>query len=324
MSDGAGYENLRDKIRGQFSWKIVPVAVMTALVVYTLVGHLTELDDFADVLAGARWQWLVLSTILMGVVVVLNGWRFQLVLQAGGHNVAIRRSVAVILTVWPLVLVIPARANELLRAVALRDEVPVFSCLGSVVAERFIDVQTLCLIGMVGCAWIGAWTWFGLLALLWVVAWAVVVATVTNVDWLVKLPLVGRFDSKFRALFRGFEALRRRPRNLAAVICVSTTAWLCSMANLGFLLWIFDAPVAVAAILGLWPLAVFAGMLPVTVGGIGTRDGTFLGLLVLTSEGMIAESAVLAATFGYGLVMVVLPGVLGIPLMVRWIISESE
>lgn len=96
------------------------------------------------------------------------------------------------------------------------------------------------------------------------------------------------------------------------------------MANLWLLLWIFDATIPAAAILGLWPLAVFAGMLPVTVGGIGTRDGAFLGLVALTTAGAIAESAVLAATFGYGLVLVVLPGIVGIPLMVRWLISESS
>ncbi len=313
----------RKTVRDKLSWKIAPLLALTALVLYALVGQLADVDEFAQTLANARWEWLPLSIALMGVTVALNGWRFQVVLAAGGHHISIRRSVEVLLTVWPLVLVIPARANDLLRALALRDEVEPFSCLGSVVAERFIDVQTLCLLGMAGCAALGAWGWFGVLAALWVAAWVAVALTVTNVEWLVRWPVVRRFESKFRALFHGFEGLRRRPVYLAGAIGVSTAAWLSSMANLGLLLWIFGATLPATAIAGLWPLAVFAGMLPVTVGGMGTRDGAFVGLVTLVVGSGVAESGMLAATFGYGLILVILPGVIGIPLMMRWMVREA-
>ena len=313
----------RSTVRDKLSWKIVPLLLVTALVVYALVGQLGDVDEFAQTLSEARLEWMLLSVALMAVTVVLNGWRFQVVLAAGDNRISIGRAVKVVLTVWPLVLVIPARANDLLRALALRDEVEPFSCLGSVVAERFIDVQTLCLLGMAGCAVLGAWTWFAVFAALWVAGWAAVVLTVTNVERLVGLPVARRFETKLRALFEGFEGLRRSPRYLAAVVGVSTAAWLSAMANLWLLSWIFGAGLSVAAILGLWPLALFVGMLPVTIGGMGTRDAAFLGLVALTAEEAVAESAVLAASFGYGLVLVILPGVVGIPLMVRWMAGKG-
>ncbi len=317
-------DDIPQQVREHLSWKIIPVMLLTGFIVYLLVGHLTDAGAFWEVLQTARWEWFGAALGLTAVILVLQALRFHLVLRAMGYVLSVRRLVGVLLTVWPFVLMAPARINDLLRALKLRDEVPPFSCVGSVVAERFIDIQTICIIGMVGCAWLGAWPWFGLLLAIWLVGWSCVVATVTNVERVVSLPLLNRFEEKIRALLHGFEGLRDKPRYAAATVAVSALVWLGSMGVLWVLLWIFEAPLSAPVILGLWPLALFTGMIPITVGGMGTRDGAFLALLVWAVDWSGAESAVLAATFGYGLVMVLTPGVVGIPFMVRWLFGEAS
>lgn len=302
------------------SWKLVPVALLTAVLIYVLVGQIGEAEEFAEVLAGARWEWVLAVVGLSAVVVGLNGLRFKVVLGASGDRIRWSRAVQVVLTVWPLVLLVPAKANDLLRAAVLRDEVEPASCVGSVVAERFVDVQTLCVLGMVGCGLLGAWEWLLVLGGLWAGAWAVAGVTLANVEGLVGLPLVQRFEEKFRALFRGFGALRERPGYLLGAIGVSAAAWLVSMGALWLLVGMFGAEAAPEVILGLWPLALFVGMAPVTIGGLGTRDAVFVGLVAAAvGVGAGGQEALLAATFGYGVVMVLLPGVVGLPLMVKWL-----
>lgn len=318
MSEVSDSGDIRRQVRERLSWKIVPVALLTALIVYVLVGHLTDAREFRDALLGARWEWFGAVVALMGAILVLQAVRFRIVLGAAGYPLSLRRLLDVLLSVWPFVLIVPARINDLLRALKLRRQVPPSTCLGSVVAERFIDVQTLCLLGIGGCAVLGAWSWLGLLFALWAGGWTVVIAAVINVDRLAELPLINRFETKLRAFLHAFEALRDKPGHLAALFAVSTLVWMGSMVALGLLLWIFDAAMPAVVIVGLWPLALFAGMVPMTVGGMGTRDGAFLALLLWATDWSGAESAVLAASFGYGFVLVILPGIVGIPFMLRW------
>jgi ABC-type spermidine/putrescine transport system permease subunit I len=66
--------------------------------------------------------------------------------------------------------------------------------------------------------------------------------------------------------------------------------------------------------MGLWPIAIFAGMLPVTLAGMGTRDGAFVYALRTTdTTGALREESVLVATLGYSLVTTFTVAAIGIP-----------
>ena len=323
VNDPTPNRDARRTLRDHLNWKVIPVIGLTALILYVLVGHLADAGEFSEALASARWEWIGASLVLMVATFLLQGIRFRIALDAAGFGLSLRRLIVVLLQVWPFVLIAPARINDLLRAVALRDEVPPSTCLGSVVAERFVDVQTLCLFGMAGCLLLGTWLGFAALAGLWLVAWTLVVATVINVERVVTVPVLSRFEEKLRAFLGAFEALRDRPLHLAGLFATSALVWVGAMLNLGLLFWIFGVAVDPAAIVGLWPLALFAGMLPLTIGGLGTRDAAFLGLLVWATGWAGAESAVLAATFGYGVILVILPGVVGLPMAIRWMLGGN-
>ncbi len=324
MSGSQNQREARDRIGGYLSWKILPVVGLTAALLVGLVHHLSDGREMMVAVSQARWGWAPVVAALLAMNLVCNGWRFQLVLRAAGYRVSLRRALSVILSVWPLVLVIPARINDLLRAWALADEVPKADCLGSVVAERFVDVQTLCLLGVVGGLWMGLWPVVGLMGALWLGAWTVLVATLRGVDWVVTWPVVKRKEETLRRLMVGFEGLVARPWMLGAVMGASALAWLVAMGNLWVLSQVFGAGLEAQVILGLWPIALFGGMIPLTMGGMGTRDGIFVALLALAGVGVSSESALLATTFGYGVILVMTPGVLGIPWMVKWLLRGEE
>ncbi len=323
--DATQTENeVRDRVAGYLSWKIIPVMALTVAVLYGLVSYVSDGEAMAQAMKGARWEWSVVVVVLLGLNLVFNGWRFQVVLKAAGHDIGLKRSLSVVLSVWPLVLVIPARINDLLRAWALADEVPKADCLGSVVAERFVDVQTLCVLGMIGGIGLGAWPVVGVLATMWIGGWSVVLVGLRSVDWVVSLPVVRRKEKTLRALLVGFRSLVEKPKLLVAIIGVSTLAWSTAMGNLWVLGQLFGAGLSAGVILALWPLALFAGMVPLTMGGMGTRDGAFLALQAAVGVEVASESALLAATFGYGLMLVLLPGVIGIPWMMRWLLRPKD
>jgi glycosyltransferase 2 family protein len=76
------------------------------------------------------------------------------------------------------------------------------------------------------------------------------------------------------------------------------------------------AEVSVFDTLTLWPVAILVGVLPATLGGMGTRDAAFLYLL--RSRGTHATgAAILAATLAYSVVSMWSFAILGLPFMLR-------
>jgi len=92
---------------------------------------------------------------------------------------------------------------------------------------------------------------------------------------------------------RAVRSVCRRPRILLATVFFSALTW---VANIGAMACCFRAVrsvVPLAAISQSTPIAILAGSAPISVSGIGTRDGAML--LLLRSYGSDAE--VVAASF---------------------------
>ncbi|MBW1880200.1 MAG: flippase-like domain-containing protein, partial [Deltaproteobacteria bacterium] len=108
------------------------------------------------------------------------------------------------------------------------------------------------------------------------------------------------------------------------VAALSLLAWVGALGLVWGLFLVFSADLAPLSIAALWPLAIFVGMLPLTVAGMGTRDAAFLSLLALTGTTPVDDARVLAVTFGYSVVATVVPAVVGLPLMLRFMRDLPE
>jgi uncharacterized protein (TIRG00374 family) len=211
----------------------------------------------------------------------------------------------------PLSIVAPSRANDLLRAHAVRELVPPFATAGSVLAERAIDVQSLWILSALGAWSIGQGWLAGAACLAIVVEWIVIVLVVAAGRRF--RSRFGRHQEKVERLLAAFEALRSMPRRLLTIVFASLGVWLLNVAMLYALSLAFSARVGAADVFALWPLALFVGLLPVTLGGMGTRDAAFVYFLEATGSGAPDPAAVVAATLAYavlttwGLALVGLP-----------------
>ena len=302
-----------------FSWKIVPLALITAAVLYLLISRFAGRDDFLDTIARADWTWLAAAAGLFAVNLLLAGFRLVLVMRAIGYEVPLLRSLDAMLATWPFAVVTPSRAGDLLRAVALRDLVPPVRASGALVAEKMVDVQSLCLLALVGSVAMGLWLWAALAAAMLLGVWAFSLGVLLFTDRLVALPVIRRAEDKVRLVLRVFHDFRERPSGFLAVAGTSLLGWIIALVMVLAIFEAFDAGLAPARVFGLWPLALFAGMLPLTVAGLGTRDAAFLSLLAASSTtgAVLPEAAVLAGTVTYAALTTVPPALLGLPLTFR-------
>jgi uncharacterized protein (TIRG00374 family) len=303
-----------------WDWRVIPVAGFTAIVVWILVRNLAGAQEFADAFANARWEYGAASVGLLFVCQIVAAHRWMLILDALGHPIPFGRAARAMLATWPMALLAPARASDLLRALAIADLCPPLRGAGSVLAEKAIDVQSLCLLAIVGSIAFGvplvAVLAAGMLVCEWIFVWALVHRRAA----IAKLPLLRRKPEKLEQVLVAFTALLQRPARLALVSATSLVSWILATALFQCLLLMFDAEVGIVATLALWPGAIFAGMLPLTLAGMGTRDAAFIYLLRAAGHTPVHEGAVLAATLGYSAVGTWLFAILGIPLAVQFVL----
>jgi len=319
--DDAGVSGLD---RQPFRWRVLLPTAVTAVVIWLLIRHVAGGVGFADVFRDARWELAAIPVALACSNMFLAAVRLQIVVRALDVRLPIRRAVSVVLQTFPLVLVAPSRAGDLLRAVAIRDLVPVVEGMSAVVAEKLVDVQSLCLLSIVGCAIGGLWEWGLVAAGLLALEWTVVGALLWKRGKLLRIPLLRRAEKILRRSTAALAAFRARPGIYLWLSAVSLLSWTVTLAIVWVLAQIFWADVTAREVIAFWPLSVFVGLLPVTLAGMGTRDAAFAYLVSAAATGAVDKAPILATTFSFAVVGIWFPAVVGLPSMVRAIRHRFE
>jgi hypothetical protein len=166
-----------------------------------------------------------------------------------------------------------------------------------------------------GAAVNGLWEWAGLLAGVLMAESVVLVLLFRRRQWLASLPLIRKRPQTIEELFAAMSALARAPGALASIATVSVLIRVLTVVVTHALLLAVGADVPLVQTLTLWPAAMLAGVAPLTLGGLGTRDAAFLALLAERGT-HVDPSSVLVATIGYSAVAIWSVAVIGVPFMI--------
>jgi glycosyltransferase 2 family protein len=293
--------------------KLLIVIPITLAVLLILIREIAGTGELVTAFGNVRWALLPASLIALLANVIVAAQRWTIILGALGYRVTMRRALQAMLATWPLSLLAPSRASDVLRAVAIRDLCPTWVGAGTVLMEKAIDVQILCLLTVVGASLcdLGALR----ASALGVAAseWAVLGMLYFRGEELQRMPLLRRRPELVQQLLQALRGLLRRPSRLLLTLSSSLVSWVCATLVLQTLLEATRSSVGFARALALWPTAVLAGQLPLTLAGMGTRDAAFLALLQASGAAPVSPGPVLAATLAYSLVVTWLPALVGIP-----------
>jgi uncharacterized protein (TIRG00374 family) len=291
--------------------------VLTGTIVYLLATRLTSAEALADALASTDLALASIAVALLFINFTFNASRWTVIVRAMGYPLTVGRALSVILATRPLDVLLPSRGSDFLRFLGVRDIMGGFEASGSVLAQRAIDVQSLCLLGIVGSAIAGEWLWVGVLSAGVTALWCSVALVTTRLDDVLQLGIVDRFADKLRSLLLAFTALASHPRHLGGAILLSLGSWSIALSIVWTLCVATGAPVELMHVVAFWPLAIFVGMLPLSLAGMGTRDAAFIALLGAYAAVDVSDARLVAVTLGYSVVSNLLPSVIGLPFMIR-------
>jgi uncharacterized membrane protein YbhN (UPF0104 family) len=298
----AGWSERRGRLKG---------VALLALTVLVLTLLLTRIEVAAVLQAMARLplgSWLAAAAIT-AILPLTMTTRWRLVLGATGVDVPWRRCLVIVLGVHPISIVSPARLGDALRAYGLRRQGAGATALGGILAERALDISILAagaglsalISGRAEIAWIAG------LVLLAVI---LVLGLAGRAD---RLPLKPRWRDSLGRFAAASEVFRRRPGTLLAAVAITLLHWGLTMALVTLLLRGVGAEVGIGDVTAAMPIAIFVGLLPITIGGIGTRDAALVALLA----GLAAPAECLAASLLYTLFVYVFVALAGLPLTRR-------
>jgi uncharacterized protein (TIRG00374 family) len=302
---------------------VAATLLLTAVVLWILLRRFGGGTAFASIVGSASPAWVAVAMVASCACVLIGAERWRLVLAAMGYELPFRRSLEVVLATWPLTMVTPSRANDLLRPVAVRNVVPLAVGTGSVLAEKAMDLLVLLLYAACGAAVQRLWVWaaaIGALAGAEVIAVAMILA---NRGWVERLPLLRRRRDAIEALFRALEALRHARLRLVGPVVASFAMRVLTVGIIHALLVSVGARPRLFDTMTLWPSATLVGLAPLTFAGVGTRDAAFIELIAARGV-RLDPSQVLAATVGYSAIAIALFAIVGVPFMIAEMLRERR
>ena len=274
--------------------------IIGSVVLVCLLYHLLDLHQIANLRQQANWTFLVIASILTLPFVLLKTLKWHQLLKTDQPQTPYTLALRSFLIGIGASLFTPARVGELARIACFpRQRSEVFTL---VIADKFIDMSTLLGVFVLSLAllspWLGVVGLFGL-GCLWVLIYTGVSLT-KGAKWM----------SQRSWLAERLRLLRQLPRRLI----VLNAGFACACFGLMFLQFylLLSSLQPVGWQVGLTlPIILVVSSLPISIMGLGLREGT--AALLLSRYGVPMEAAV-AAAFSLFVINALLPGLVGLAL----------
>lgn len=291
------------------------LAVGSAVIVALVIGRFASIEQLRSAFAAADFTYTapVLAATVCGMALAILRW--QHVLGLLGVGLSWLRCARAVIAVFPLSVVAPARSNEFLRAFVIRDHARLRTGMVSVAIERVLDVLVLMTMAILGLMIAG----FPRIA-------AVILLATPATGWfawkLVRRKRLAWLAELGEGLRRSVSDAWRFP-HLGFAAAASIGAWCMACIMMVGLLASYGADVPTRYVLAAWPMAILVGTLPISLGGVGTRDAAFLAILAFLEVEGVNEAAVISATLSYAVVGIWSWAILGTPLMIQLGLKEA-
>jgi glycosyltransferase 2 family protein len=297
--------------RGGGGWKLALriLVTVTFLGVLTFQAHRVE-DVIPDEHHLLTAVLLVAAVLVTLVGVVLSAWRWQRVLEVFDAQVPLRTLTTIYFASLFIGTVLPTTiGGDVLRVSRASSLVSSRTAFGSVALERLTGFLVLPLTVLFGFAIRPSLleepqSWLALLvAVITLALLGFVMLTVSHPR------LAGRFADRenwtsfIGAVHIGADRLRHQPAQAVRVLGTAFVYQLSVIAVFGLVFRALDLDVPIAAVLAFVPAVLMLQVLPITISGLGVREGAIA--LFMRPFGVTNAQALAAGLLWFGALIIV-------------------
>jgi uncharacterized membrane protein YbhN (UPF0104 family) len=280
------------------SYKRIFLVFCSFVVSFSLLSYLLsriDVDGILSILSKIDIIWLVGAGIVTCLLPLSCAIRWQGVLMAQSNiHFSFYKSIKVIMMSNVLNAFLPSKGGDMVKAVYLKKHTGLTAGLGNVALERMCDLLVL---GVMGCT--GLFFYHDVSSLLktGIMAYLLFVIGVFGLLFqpfkMVYLPkIIQEIHDDFSSVFWQWI---KSPFAVFTTLGGSLLTWLLSGSVLFLLSNGVGGVVGYGYIYLIYPVAVIAGLMPVTISGIGARDSAFVFLL----EGRLSVEEATLIGIGY-------------------------
>jgi uncharacterized protein (TIRG00374 family) len=311
------------------------VSIGISLLILALIYWQIDFAGLLEVLQNSNLWWLVVSVSMIVPLTMVTSWRLQQLMPTKG-SLGFGEANRLILASSVLNMVLPSKMGDIAKAYFMRQRGHLEGslALSLVVFEKACDLLSLLL-----------WCVFGLMFYpqpqkpwwLWLLGGIVCAGLVVGTMILASKKIA----QVFFILGKRIIPQKGRPKlvklqlswgemhsyfwqdktQLTKIVTTSIFLWFLHLLQIWFFILALNADTPFLANLALSPLAILAGLIPLTFGGIGTRDAAFIALYQPYFSASVGAALGLLCTSRY-----LLPAIGGLPFLNKYfpVINSSE
>lgn len=279
--------------------------IIGVIFVLAILFQVADIEKVRAKLSQAEWIWIFCASVITVLTPLLGSIRLKLFLEASGVVFSYWRCLKVSLCGLSLNLLLPARGGELAKIALLRSgkQGPSWNTLmGAAILERSFDVIALGLVGLTTALALEATE----AAIASGIGAAAGAAGLLCLPWTGSLPLVGK---RLIPIAQVTSAAYRCKRTLLLASIMACLFWIMASTIMGCLFQAFDQNLRIPHAFAVTPPSILAGIVPVSLWGVGTRDGA---LAYFLQDFTTTENAI-SAGFLYTALVYWLLGLIGLP-----------
>ncbi len=248
--------------------------LLFTIVIVSILIMSVDAEVAIEALKGANWWYIVAAALVTLMFPLLCAIRWNLIVLQMGRNLGVWESFKIVMAAWPLGTITPAKSGDLIKVLFLKKILPYSKTTGVILAERLMDVVSLCVYSVIGGILYGfeqAVLFSGTILV------GVAVFFVLSTSSMIKY-----VPQKWRTLVENVLDASKRMclhwRTFILIAIVSLFNWYLSFFQVWLCYLAFHVSVPMSFTIGAFPLCIFIGLIPVTISGMGTRDSAIIYL----------------------------------------------
>ena len=290
---------------------ILKFALIFSITIAFFYFIFTKIDFYSVmvVLSHAIPLYLLIALLLMIIGILFIAKRWQIILETIGYNLQYKECFNLIMAAFPLVSITPSKSGDVIKAYYLKDKIPASKTIGSVITERIFDVLTLVLFFLLGMTFCKKYESAGIAFLIF--TFIIALFLLARASCKFHLPIKSSWNEKVQNVILATRLVTEDKRAFSIILSYSLLIWFVSIVQTLLFFYAVDIKVPLLFTMANIPIAIFIGLIPVTLGGMGTRDAAIIFLFSgYATQSQLLGVGILFSVFRYWLL-----SLMGLPFM---------
>jgi uncharacterized protein (TIRG00374 family) len=315
------------------------ISFVISVALLALLFYRVDRVQLAAYLKATHWGWFALAIAMFVPQIGLIAWRWRQLVRLFTH-VSWSEAVQQILASNTMNLILPSKLGDLAKGVFLHrmGRLDLSRAMNVVIFEKMLDVATLAAIMLVGvgalfvrgnisgmqrhaalfASLLGVFA-VAAVAMLYFVPLEKVPALAKLIAWLATKPKLARVERFFRAAHETITLLQSRGARRDRICALSIAIWIAHLVQIYFFFLALNArPLPLFQFATMVPLAIFIGLIPLTIAGFGTRDNALVAFFPQFPPSLMVGVAL------YVNLRYILPALAGLPFLGRYLVYARK